>query len=659
MSRIALASLSACALTLTHSIAWARGPSPYLPLNMSPQIERQIERVLILADQPVMTRPIAAATVLDALPEACRRDEVLCKRVRSYLSRYMERTGIAHVGVQAASTDGASVALPNQRGMLSDSAWQVAAAGYWQPTDYAIVSLGGVADENDAVPAGSMVSLGYEQAQLDVGYRDHWFSPFTDSAMLISTHARTLLSATLSNYKPISPFGLRYQVFLAEMDYSKRIAYVDPDDINDDGVTEGRPRLAGLHLSIEPAPGWSLAANRIMQFGGGERGGKSATDFFDALFRPHEYDNTNAGTSNTSEFGNQAAAWTSRFIFPGATPFAVYLEYAGEDNSYEGNFRLGNAALSIGIAVPRLWQRFDLTYEASEWQNAWYVHGIYADGLTSDGHVIGHWGADQRTAGDDSGGQSHMLRVGWEPSFGGLLQLRARTVDYEKYRVDYERGYDFSLGYSRALGGFTAGAEFTAGHDVFGTSFSRLAGFVMFGDEWAAGGSDMVMSAERAKGAELFVDTGVNISKVQIRLGDGSPKQTTSQEAAPHVAIGARRAVSARSDLGVRVEMDRVNDELLLAVRAVDYRYRFKNPLALTAFVGAARYDLATPAYGYYIGAGAQWRNILPGFDLGLDLRYMDKIARDKLLPTDPSLIPRPDTFYDVTGATVSLSYKF
>ena len=26
---------------------------PYLPLNMSPEIERQIERVLILADEPV------------------------------------------------------------------------------------------------------------------------------------------------------------------------------------------------------------------------------------------------------------------------------------------------------------------------------------------------------------------------------------------------------------------------------------------------------------------------------------------------------------------------------------------------------------------------------------------------------------------------------
>ena len=55
---------------------------------------------------------------------------------------------------------------------------------------------------------------------------------------------------------------------------------------------------------------------------------------------------------------------------------------------------------------------------------------------------------------------------------------------------------------------------------------------------------------------------------------------------------------------------------MLLGVRALDYRYRFANPLALSFFLGASRYDLATPAYGYYLGAGVQWRDILPGFDL-------------------------------------------
>ncbi len=71
---------------------------------------------------------------------------------------------------------------------------------------------------------------------------------------------------------------------------------------------------------------------------------------------------------------------------------------------------------------------------------------------------------------------------------------------------------------------------------------------------------------------------------------------------------------------------------------------------------------MATPAYGYYLGAGVQWRNILPKLDLGLDWRYADKVARDKLLPTDadparPSV--RPDVFYDITSFSLSASYRF
>src|SRR5262252_10213443 len=74
--------------------AAASGVSPYLPLNLSPEMERQIERVLILADQPVMSRPIAAARVLDALPAACRIDQQLCRNVGKYLERYSRRLGV-------------------------------------------------------------------------------------------------------------------------------------------------------------------------------------------------------------------------------------------------------------------------------------------------------------------------------------------------------------------------------------------------------------------------------------------------------------------------------------------------------------------------------------------------------------------------------------
>ena len=50
------------ALLAVQVPAFATGVTPYLPLNLEPEIESQIERVLILGNQPVLTRPIAAAT---------------------------------------------------------------------------------------------------------------------------------------------------------------------------------------------------------------------------------------------------------------------------------------------------------------------------------------------------------------------------------------------------------------------------------------------------------------------------------------------------------------------------------------------------------------------------------------------------------------------
>jgi hypothetical protein len=635
------------------SVVAARGPSPYLPLNLSPEMERQIERLLMLADYPVISRPIAAATVLDALPKACSRDRSLCDSVRRYLERYMKPLALDEATLEVATSSDGPVGLANRRGLDSDDSWAVSAQGHWQITDHVLLSAGGVAYDGQAIPTGSLLSMGWDFAQLDIGYREHWLSPFTSSAMALSTNAPTMPSITLSNYAPLTRWHFQYEIFLAEMDYSDRIAFQD-------GFTFGNPRLAGLRLAIQPAPGWILAANRVLQFGGGARGGTSFGDFLDALFRPHEYDNTSDSLSSDEQFGNQVAALTSRFIFPGRKPFSVYFEYAGEDSSYEGNFRLGNAALSMGLSMPNLIDGLDLTVEASERQNAWYVHGVYQDGLTGEGRVIGHWGADQRTFGDEVGAQAVNVQIGWRQSSSRLFNFGFQALQNENYSSEsYSTAYAVSASYATAFRGFTVGAEVRGGRDVFGEDYTRLSGFARFGAEWAQEGRIGAVESDSDFGAALFVEAGMNASDVQIRLGDGSPKTTTGVSIAPHVGVGARRAVSERSDLGVRVELDRIDDELFMAVRALDYRYRFRSPLAWSLFVGAARYDLATPAYGYYLGTGMQWRDVLPRMDVGIDLRYADKVARDKLLPSDPAPEPRPDIFYDITGATLSLSYRW
>src|SRR5258708_28527214 len=99
--------------------------------------------------------------------------------------------------------------------------------------------------------------------------------------------------------------------------------------------------------------------------------------------------------------------------------------------------------------------------------------------MTNNGLVTGQWGADQRVFNDGVVARSQMLRIGWEPPFGGYLEERVRyVVDQEYGVVPYRHYSEFTLRYSRPLNEMTVGGGAVAGHDVFGKSFVRLLGFV-------------------------------------------------------------------------------------------------------------------------------------------------------------------------------------
>ena len=651
------AALACTALIATLSLATpaqARGVSPYIPLNVSPEIERDITRALLLAGYPVVRRPIAAATVLDALPDTCKLDAVLCERVRRYLDTYMNRRALTHASVEGAATQESDKTLPNTRGMSAGDEWNASIQALYQLTDNALVQVGAVAFPDEADFTGSWLSVGWDFAQFDIGYRDHAWSPMTDSSMLIGTQAETMPSVTVSNYQPLWGWRFQYEMFMGKMTRFDDIAF-------EGGTTSGHPSLGGLQVSFEPVRGWSLGASRVLQFGGGARD-SSFSDFLNAFFQPGKYDNASEDLTPDDEFGNQAAALFSKFVFPARRPFAVYFEYAGEDGSRREGWRLGNVSLSAGIDIPSLWNRFDVTYEFSDWQNSWYVSHIYPDGLSNNGNVIGHWGADDRVLHDAVGAQSHMLRVGWAPPFGGLLEFRYRTLANEDYSPnDYEREHEVGLRYSLAWDRYVFGAEIEAGRDVFGEDFGRVGAFVRFapGVVGLGSGSFEPLPDNVARNTEIFVDGGVNTSRLEFDPSDkGATPQREVTTSGAHVALGVRRAVTDRSDIGTRVEFDTVDGLTMLGVRAIDYRYRLGEKAALGVFVGAARYDAATAAYGYYGGIGATWRNIVRGIDLNLDLKATDKMARDAVLPEDPASV-WGDVIYNISSAQLYLTYKF
>lgn len=645
-------------VTLLSPIASARGVSPYLPLNLSPALERQIERVLLLAGKPVMRRPIPTAVVLDALPIACELDRATCAQVRSYLQSYMGTWGLTSLQLQVAGATGDSAsALPNAHGESVDSPWRVSASGYYQPSNHLLISAGGIAYDGNATPTGSLVSLGWDFAQLDIGFRDHWLSPLTDSSSTISTEAPTMPSVTLSNYRPISPLGVNYEVFYSEMSHQDDILYVGM-------TTEGRPRLAGMQIGFEPVPGYALAGTRITQYGGGARNRSVLSQFFDVLLHSN---NDPMVAGEALESGNRVASLASAAIFPGKVPFAVRVEYSGEDNAHEGSYRLGATNLSLGLDFPDLWRVFDLTYEVSEWQNDWYTHHLYPRGLTNRGHVIGHWFGDHRVFGDAIGGSSHMLRAGWRLGSGDYLQATYRTMSLDEDwrgvvapRVDYDRLQSLGVRYSTAWRGHAIEGELSVGRDVFGDSFARLsASFDVAPVTWPRAPEEF--GGDRSTTAtDVFVDIGAQRSEVREVMYDLGPNVMSGPGIGYHVGVGARRRVSTRNDLGVRIEFDDIEGVDVLSVRAVDYRFRFTRRFAFGAFFGAARYQVQLPAYGYYGGIGLQYRDVLPRWDIGLDYRYHEKLTRDKVLPSDPPVTEQlPRRAFDVKGFSLYLSRRW
>jgi hypothetical protein len=663
----------------TGSAARASGASPYLPLNLSPGIERKIERVLILGGQPVLTRPISVDKVMLALPKARRLDRALCAEVERYLDRYFRSSALTHASAEVAAATHSTMTLPNQRGERADSPWDASVAAYYRPSDYLLFTAGGVGyggTDSRFNPAGSMVSAGGNYMQLDVGYRDHWFSPLSDSSMLISTEAPTLPSATLSSLRPIGALGLEYELFLARMPYTNQILWHD-------ALTAGYPRLAGIHFGIQPVDGWAISGNGTWQFGGGARPG-GIGEFFSSLFSRTQLPTGPGATNADSRFANRQLSITSAYTFPAPQPFVAYFEYAARDTLHGNRFRFRDAALSGGVHFPQFFKRFDLTLEASEWQDSWYTDYVWLEGMTVNGYVTGAWGGDWRTPGDAVGAQTQMAQLGWALRSGDEINLRFRTLQNQGYSaalgfpdVDYRRASMLTAEYAQPRDGYTRGLELDVGRDVYGKDFARLAAFVRLdggNQERAAANVDddetqQVNDAQdiedyaQAAKLERFVDVGVSGGRLGLDLGGF----TAAEEAAsavqyrsvisPHLGIGVRRAVSANGDLGVRAEFDDFHGPLV-ALRVLDYRYRLDRHFAVGAFFGFVHYSAPTAALGYYEGVGLQWRDLWPHWDLALDARVLDHVQRNKLLPSDPQN-GDPVEWYTMQAPTLYLSRRF
>lgn len=477
------------ALSLTlfcTPVALAKGLSPYLPLNISPEIEHHIEQVMAMTDGAPLTKPYKAVDVQGRLSQIKRRHPLLYSRVNNYLTRFTRQAGQTHLGAKLSVGSGKR-ALPNQRNIKNDSNYQISVGGFAFLNPYVYASTGiQYAEGRGLINNNTHIGFGYEYAQVEIGYREHWFSPFQDSAMLVSTHAKASPSITISNATPITDWNIRYEMF-----YSK-LEKVDGIRLGDE-FFPGKPSHAGIHVSLTPLDFWTLGFNRTLQFGGGKRK-VGFKDVFDALINPVGKDNVDGTEGKNFEFGNQQASVTSKFNFDLYTPMSVYMEYGGEDTVSGSNFKLGNVTLSLGVFLPQLTDNVSVRYEASDWKTNWYTHHLYLRGYTNDGQVMGHWGGGERFLNKDTPAQTHNLNVNWSFTQDQVLDFNFRTIMNKNSVVNapvyngkgqitdrvnftYKRAYEANVRYSFANEHGFWGVELRAGKDAFGESFNRLSGF--------------------------------------------------------------------------------------------------------------------------------------------------------------------------------------
>ncbi len=470
-------------MAISANVMAKGGVSPYLPLNQVPELEHQVQRLLAVSKNThIMSKPYKAHDIYRVLQTVRHTYPELYQTLSYQLSPYVQSDAGAFAKLTiAAGTKNKT--LPNQRGQTTKTNLIVEGGAYANFGRHFGVSVAGIANEDEILPTQSFVYLGYKYAQLDIGYREHWYSPFEDSAMLLSTQAKTTPSITISNVEPITSFKIRYDMFISQMTEQSCILKEGQQTGVERVYEPGKPYLFGLHTSFAATDNLTIGLSRLMQFGGGPRS-VTLKDFAEGFFSPGSKDNIGREDADelgeNYELGDQLGSITFEYnnsIY--SLPFEFYAEIALEDTL--GGSR--NNAYSFGLYLPFIANNHSLRFEHSNWQIAWYANGIYLDGNRNSGNVIGHWGGDEHNYTDYTPAKS--MSVNWHWQLSSIETLNTTIRSLENKNSGYKTGYELQTVYTRKLskpimGAQSWGAELYQGKDVYGETFARLAVFANF-----------------------------------------------------------------------------------------------------------------------------------------------------------------------------------
>lgn len=159
----------------------------------------------------------------------------------------------------------------------------------------------------------------------------------------------------------------------------------------------------------------------------------------------------------------------------------------------------------------------------------------------------------------------------------------------------------------------------------------------------------------------FFLNAGFSATDLQLDTGIPAIDNNSSVESGYHLGFAIRNSygLNINHHFGFGIDIDKINGDTLLALRALDYQYNLTPNWRTGVFLGAIKLESGAAQNGFYLGFNImrdQWRKNL---DLGFELRHGSGLARDRL-PSERLNVTnnRPDVFLDYVSAVFFLSWR-
>jgi hypothetical protein len=331
-------------------------------------------------------------------------------------------------------------------------------------------------DGKDFRADGSYLGFNVGNFMISAGYMERWWGPGWDGSLILSTNARPIPSITLErNYT--DPFKSRWLSWIGPWRASIAMGRMESSDVAVPDV-----RFLAARVNFKPRQWLEFGLTRTAQWCGGDR--KCDWDTFTDMLLGQD-------NQEAEQPGNQMAGYDMRMRSPWKKlPLAFYTQWIGEDEAgglpskFLGQFGL-ESWYSTGLGGLRVRIEYADTacnfLQQSPIFNCAYRNGIYPQGYTYRGRIIGH-------ALDNDSRMFTLGGVLTRPN-GDVLSLSLRKVELNRDGTDTHAisAVPLDLGnvelrYSRGLG--AGRVSFGVGYDDYAASTtdtpSRLHGFAVW-----------------------------------------------------------------------------------------------------------------------------------------------------------------------------------